>query len=97
MYKIILSPNAELDILEAKAYFKKQKDGLEKKFISDLKQSFLALRINPFYKIEAITVRSIPLKKFRYKVFFVIHEDQKLVNVIAVFHTSLNPNKYPAY
>lgn len=95
MYKLIITPNAQLDVSEAKDYFKKQKDGLEKKFIDDLKHTFSAIKLNPYYKIEAQNVRSIPLKKFRYKVFFVIHEDQKLVNIIAVFHTSLNPSKYP--
>lgn len=95
MYKVIIDSNAQSDILEAKAYFKKEKDGLEKKFIKDLKDTFSALKLNPFHKVEAQAIRSIPLKKFRYKVFFVVHEDHMLVTIIAVFHTSLNPRKYP--
>lgn len=95
-YKIIISPIASKNIDDAVEYYTKQvskKVALD--FLADFQTTYKELQKNPFYQIHDSTYRFLPLKKFKYIVFFIVDEESKTVFLNAVFHTSQNPDKYP--
>lgn len=95
-YKIIISPIASKNIDDAVEYYTlhvSKKVALD--FLADFKNTYNSLEKNPFYKFHDNNYRFLPLKKFKYIVFFIIDEANRSVLLNAVFHTSQNPEKYP--
>jgi toxin ParE1/3/4 len=95
-FEVILTKIAETHIEEACDYYDSTYNTqLTLNFLSDLEQTIAVLENNPYFQIWTDNYRAIPLSKFPYLVFFEIDETQYMVKVIAAFHTSLNPTKYP--
>ena len=46
-YKILYRLNAKPNVLEAKAWYKQQRPGLEKEFTTSLKEAIIRLRAQP--------------------------------------------------
>jgi toxin ParE1/3/4 len=61
-------------------------------FLRDFRKVYKALQINPFYQYHDNNYRFLPFSKFPYIAFFIVDET---VLINAIFHTSLNPAKYP--
>jgi toxin ParE1/3/4 len=93
-YGIVIDPRAIRDIQEAIDYYDEQQAGLGERFETALDKHLLTLEKNPFFRIRYDNVRCLPLKKFPYMVHFTIDKDQQIVTVWAVFHTSLDPQKW---
>lgn len=95
-FRLFITPIAQLHIQEAyDYYFDKVSIAIADKFFLDLQQTYKALSINPFYQIRTKSYRAIPLKHFPYLLFFEVQEEKQLVKVLALFHTSQNPTKWP--
>ena len=95
-YKIILSPIASQNIIDAVDYYIElsvKKVALN--FLKDYKKSYKTLQINPFYQFHDNNHRFLPFKKFTYISFFIVDEPSNTVFLNAVFHTSQDPFKYP--
>jgi plasmid stabilization system protein ParE len=98
VFKIVVEPDASLDIDDACAYyFSLPVDTvrLVDSFLTDIQIAFDTLAINPFYQIRTKNYRAIPLTKFPYLLFFTVDEVSKMVNILALFNTHQNPTKYP--
>ena len=96
-YKIIVSPIASRNIEEAIEYYlSKASKKVALDFLKDYKTTYQALQINPFYQFHDTNYRFLPFDKFPYIAFFIIDEPSKTVFLNAIFHTSQNPDKYPA-
>jgi toxin ParE1/3/4 len=93
-FKVKLEPEVRLDIQEAISFYNKQQKGLGKDFHSVVLSHINSIAKNPHFQIRYDAVHCLPLKKFPFMIHFSIHESQSLVIVHAVFHTSLNPNKW---
>lgn len=93
-YTIFIDPRAIQDIQEAINYYDNQQAGLGKKFERELNKYFVALEKNPFFSVRYDLVRCLPLKKFPYMVHFTIVEEKQFVKIHAVFHTSLDAQKW---
>ena len=93
-YTIDIDPRAIQDIQEAIAYYDEQQVGLGEKFEAVLNEHLLTLLKNPYFRIRYDNIHCLPLKKFPYMVHFTVNENKKEVTVWAVFHTSLNPDKW---
>ncbi|MBW6497158.1 MAG: type II toxin-antitoxin system RelE/ParE family toxin [Bacteroidales bacterium] len=94
VFFIEIDPKAIGDIQRAIDYYDEQQVGLGKRFESTLNKHLLTLRENPFFSIRYDQVRCLPLKKFPYMVHFTVDEENSIVTIRAVFHTSLNPQKW---
>jgi toxin ParE1/3/4 len=90
-YKYNLSGEAEDDILEAYVWYEQQREGLGEEFLEALDRARLAVLQNPVtYRIRyKKKVRSFLVDRFPYLLLYVL--ENKDVNVIAVFHTSRDP------
>lgn len=94
VYKIKIEASALDDIQEGIDWYNEQQSGLGRKFLSDVKASFNALKTNPFFQVRYDEVRCLPLKKYPYMIHFTIDQANKLVVVRAVFNTYLNPDTW---
>ncbi|MCP5502203.1 MAG: type II toxin-antitoxin system RelE/ParE family toxin [Leptospiraceae bacterium] len=91
-YKILLSPEAEMDIEEAVEWYENQKETLGLEFAMDFENALKFLYSNPkLYAIIYKEVRNVLLKKFPYAIFYVIKEEKKEVQIFAVVHEKRNP------
>lgn len=90
-YRLQVLPSARTDIQEAIRWYNRQQSGLGKRFHAEVKETFEHLRTGPFFQNRYDEVRCLPLRKFPYMVHFTVDEQQHLVVVQAVFHTSLHP------
>ncbi len=93
-FAISIDPRAIQDIQEAINYYDNQQIGLGRKFDRELNKYFVVLEKNPFFRVRYDAVRCLPLKKFPYMVHFSVSEERKLVIIHAVFHTSLDVQKW---
>lgn len=93
-FKIIIEPEARLDIQEAIDWYNKQQKGLGKKFHSAVLKHINSLIKNPNFEIRYDSVHCLPLKNFPFMIHFTIDNAKKLVAIRAVFHTSLNPTNW---
>jgi hypothetical protein len=95
-FKIIVESDAQLDIEQACEFYKKLPySRIEKIFLEDIKNTYKALKINPFYQIRTKKYRAIPLKNFPFLLFFEVDESVMTVKIIALFNTHQDPENYP--
>ncbi|HCR75732.1 MAG TPA: type II toxin-antitoxin system RelE/ParE family toxin [Chryseobacterium sp.] len=94
-FKILVSPIANNNIDYAIKYYKMQSQSAAKSFKKKLLDAYKSLQINPFFAVKYKDVRAIPLKKLPYLVLFDADEKEKTVNILSVFCTHQNPEKYP--
>ena len=95
-YSLLITPIAHENIQEAyDYYYDAASPSVAELFYDDLQEAYTVLETNPYYQIRTKNYRALPLKKFPYLVFFEINEEKQVVKVLALFHTSQNPTKWP--
>ncbi len=94
-YEIVFEPGAILDIQEAIDYYDFKQLGLGEYFYQTLDEHIEVISEQPFFQIKYKDYHGFPIKKFPFIIFYFINEEVKIVYVLSVFNTSLNPNKYP--
>jgi plasmid stabilization system protein ParE len=92
-YKIDLDSAAIHDLQKAIDYYDEQQPGLGKKFEITIDNHFSSLSKNPFFQVRYDAIHCLPVKKFPFMIHFAINEKNKTIQIIAVFHTSLDPNE----
>ena len=91
-FKLKIEPLAKFDIQSEINYYNSKQKGLGKRFHSDVKTCFNAIKINPFYQVRYDDIHCLPLKKFPAMVHFTIDELAKIVTVRAVINTNKDPD-----
>jgi plasmid stabilization system protein ParE len=95
-FKIIVEPEAQLDIENFFQYYKNKATlHIAKLFVKNIQASYKKLKINPFYEVKTKQYRAYPLKKFPFLIFFEVFEDSKTIKIISVFNTEQHQQKYP--
>ena len=94
-YKIVIEPRAILDIQDAVDYYDYKQIGLGEYFYKTLEEHIDVLRKNPLFQVRYKDYHGYPIKKFPFIIFYFVDEEMKIVYVISIFNTFLNPNKYP--
>lgn len=51
---------------------------------------------NPYFEEKINDYRVLPIQKFPYIIVFSIIESNNLIDIVSIFHTAQDPNKYPA-
>ncbi|KAA0990142.1 type II toxin-antitoxin system RelE/ParE family toxin [Dyadobacter aurulentus] len=96
MYKIKITPGARLDTREAALWYNEQRPGLGKRFTNFVKGKLELISKNPYlYEVRYSNIRLAQLPIFPFSIHFRIDEISKTVVIFAVFHMSLNPDKWP--
>ena len=95
MYKAIILPLAKQDISEAANWYNSKQKGLGKRFTQEVRSKVLLISQNP--KISAIRYDDVPtavLDVFPFMIHYTVDDQNKTVIISAVFHTSLNPDRW---
>jgi plasmid stabilization system protein ParE len=95
MYKAFILPLAKQDISDAVTWYESKQKGLGKLFVEEIRSKVLFIRNNPkTTTIKYDDIRCAILDVFPFMVHYTIDELQKTIIVVAVFHTSLNPERW---
>ncbi|MCE2963853.1 MAG: type II toxin-antitoxin system RelE/ParE family toxin [Chitinophagales bacterium] len=95
-FEVIFTEIAEQHIAEACEYYDSLPyQNITANFLDDLDTIISQIELNPFFQVWTDEFRATPLQKFPYLVFFELIEEQNVVKIVAIFHTSQNPEKYP--
>jgi hypothetical protein len=91
-YKVKIDTDAITDIQEATYWYNGQAKGLGTRFQKQVKLQINSLSINPnIYRIRYSEVRCMLIRKFPFLVHFTVDDATGIVEVLAVLHTSRNP------
>ncbi len=88
-----INPEAKKDIQNEINYYNDKQKGLGKKFHTELKVYFDAIKKNPFYQIRYQNVRCLPLKNFPIMIHFTLEEKSRIV-IRALINTHRDPKEF---
>jgi toxin ParE1/3/4 len=92
---LIITPEAEQDLAEAKAWYDRQRAGLGEEFVLCVEEALDRIRRLPKAATEVFpSVRRVVVRRFPYGVFYRIDPDQ--IAVIAVYHSRRDPRGWQA-
>ena len=94
-FKIKVSSLATRNIDNALEFFHSKSKSSAKNFKKKLSEAYKTLKTNPYFALRYHEVRALPLINFPYLIFFDIDEELRIVNILSVFCTYQNPEKYP--
>jgi len=92
-YSLLVSDEANADILDAFLWYESARDGLGKDFELCLEAELNRLLRNyKQYQIQHKKIRVAYIERFPYGIHFLV--EKKFIKVIAVFHTSRDPENW---
>jgi plasmid stabilization system protein ParE len=92
-FKILITPEAVSDVENASDWYELHAKGLGKRFYKEIKFHLKSLKNLSFgFQVRYSDVRCVTVKNFPFLIHYRILEESKTITIIAVFHTSQNPN-----
>lgn len=91
-YKVIVSPKVQKEIENAIDYYALYSEDAPASFIAALKEDYIALETNPFFRVRYKNIRAIKTKGLPHSLYFIINDDKNIVRVLSCFHNKRNPN-----
>ena len=86
-YKIIYLETASLNAKEAKAWYKKQQDGLQKRFAASIKEAIVRLQVNPeAYAVRYRNIRIVHPYRFPFSIHFYIDKSKNQIVITNIIH-----------
>ena len=93
-YKVIISDTAKADIKKNAQWYNKRQQGLGKHFTQSIKNCIKIIQLQPdSFQLRYKNIRMGIPEKFPYLIVYLIDTDSQTINIIAVFHSSQNPDK----
>lgn len=93
MYRIEITPFAEVDIRKSIDWYNNASMGLGKRFYNCVKTAFSHVQENPkHFPIRYRSVHTASVNKFPFLIHYKINEPKKVIVVLGVIHTSRNPD-----
>jgi toxin ParE1/3/4 len=93
VFDIVLHPKAQADIEQALDYYSNINVKIASALYNDLQIAYSKLSSNPFYQIRYDHFRCLPLGQFPYMIHYRLNEEQYIVEILGIIHTSLNPEE----
>ena len=91
--ELALSPEVEFDLTEAYLWYERQRIGLGEEFLSSVDACIESIRRHPeMYPLVHKNYRRSMIRRFPYAIYYEYVE--AAITVLAVFHTSRNPEKW---
>lgn len=95
MYRNHILRSARKDVSEAARWYNDQQPGLGKRFTHYFRKKIELICENPhIYQIRRASMRAAVMPVFPFLIFFNINEERRIVSVVGVFHSSLNPQRW---
>ena len=92
-YNLIILPKAAKDIGNAAKWYNKKSLGLGNRFVFNVNKKATFIKIMPYsFAIKYGNVRTTLVDKFPYLIHYFVDEINKEVLILAVLHTSRNPD-----
>ena len=92
-YSIFISDEAALDIIEAFNWYQAIDMKLSIKFEKEIERSLEQIKNNPNqFQLKYKAVRVLFLNKFPFGIHYI--KNNKKIRIVALFHTSRNPNNW---
>jgi toxin ParE1/3/4 len=92
---LIITPEAEEDLAEAKAWYERKRKGLGDEFVLCVEAALNHIRRVPAAATEVYPgVRRVVVLRFPYGVFYRVDPDQ--IAVLAVYHSKRDPRGWQA-
>jgi len=93
--RVIILPLAKEDLKNAKLWYENKLKGLGKRFLFEVDNSVNFIKNNPFASnIRYDEIHVTVLDKFPFMIHYKVEKDYKTIIIIAVFHMSLDPEKW---
>lgn len=91
--RLILRPEAESDLIEARDWYRNLSKRLEMEFVSVVEELFDRILAMPqLYAVEYKSVRRARTRRFPYIIYYRITND--VIEVLAVLHGSRHPSNW---
>jgi hypothetical protein len=91
-YKMVFSPLAIIDIVQAVSYYKEKQKGLGKRFATQIQFALATIKLNPhFTSIRYENIRCAQVSGFPFLIHFSVDEDSVTVTIAAVYSTYQQP------
>jgi plasmid stabilization system protein ParE len=85
-YRLIIRPEAELDLEDAFLWYESQSSGLGSEFVRAVDTCISTIGRNPLtYKLIYQEARRVLVRRFPYALFYIVEEDT--IFVVACFHS----------
>jgi plasmid stabilization system protein ParE len=95
VYKIIIDPAANLDIIDCIDWYINVQIGLGNKFYQEVKSVFKSISKNPnIFAVRYKNVHTAVMKKFPFLIHYFIDADKNIVVVTSVLHSSRDPKTW---
>lgn len=94
-FEIKLRREAVIEIERALDYYLQISPQTAFLFDEDIDYSLTTLKKTPFFEKKILNYRVLPLSKFPFIIIYTVIEDKEIIDIISIFHTSQNPDKYP--
>jgi len=90
--KVVITKNANFDLLEISDWYNAKNKELIWVFLKDFKEKVKNISENPFAcEIRYESFRIAYLKKYPFGIHYFYNEEGNLIEIYSVFHTSRNP------
>lgn len=87
---LIISPEAEADLADAKKWYDDRRDGLGAEVVEKIEEALNTIRRIPLVsRLVYRDLRRVLVRRFPYAVFYRVTDEQ--ITVVAVYHTSRDP------
>lgn len=91
-YKVLLRPEAEVDLTQAYHWYERQSKGLGAALLLSVDAILAEIQRNPeLYPKKYKSVRRALLRRFPYGVFYIVKRET--IAVLAIFHARRNPDE----
>lgn len=93
-YTILFSKRAEEEIISSWNWYEERQQGLGDRFVKEVFIKVNLIERNPErYPERRQHFRETPVAVFPYLIIYRINKQKRSINIVSVFHTSLNPRK----
>jgi len=93
-YEIIFSGKAEAEVAKSWEWYEERQQGLGDRFVREVLSKVKLIEQHPErYPLRYKTYRETPVSVFPFLIIYRINKKRKIVRIVSVFHTSLNPKR----
>ena len=95
MYKLVTLPVAKQDIKEAASWYNTKQQNLGRRFTAEIRRKVNYIKQSPFSTATRYhDIKTAVLDTFPFMIHYSIDDNQKLVIILAVLHTSRDPDMW---
>ncbi|GGC21951.1 hypothetical protein GCM10011386_12390 [Parapedobacter defluvii] len=92
-WRLTYFENVADDVRDAKEWYREQLPGLDKRFAVAVKATIRRIANHPLhYALKYKNIRTALVPVFPYAIHFYIDKEEKIITIIAIVHTSRNPD-----